>query len=312
MISKDKVQIITGVNFTNVLLGMSKPVLDSGTLLVSLNPGPPSLAGKGCNPHFFSVSYQNDGVAEAMGEYFNRKGIKDVYLLAPNYPAGKDLMTGFKRFYKGEIKKEVYTQFEQLDYAAEIASIRAEKPKAVFYFYPGSLGINFLRQYTDAGLKSEIPLYGPSFSLDQTIFAASGDTPLGAYATTFWTESLQNTQNQEFVAAFEKAYGRLPSAYAAQAYDGARLLDAAIKETNGKVDNADLLAQAIKKANFASVRGSFKFNNNNFPIHDYYITRVEKDSKGRTVMKPLEKVLSNHSDAYAKDCLMQAQAAAPK
>lgn len=302
MISKDRVQIITGINFSNVLLGVAKPVLDSGTLLVSVGPGPTALAGKNCNPNFFSVSYQNENAGEAMGQYFTKKGITDVYLLAPNYPAGKDLMSGFKRFYKGTIKKEIYTQFEQLDYAAEIASIRSEKPRAIFYFYPGTLGINFLRQYADAGLKTEIPLYAPSWSLDQTTFAAAGDTAIGAYASTMWTESLDNPQNQEFVAAFEKTYGRLPSGYAAQAYDAARLLDAAIGEIGGRVDDRAALSSALKRANFKSVRGDFKFNTNNFPIQDFYIVRIEKDDKGRTVTKPVETVFTAHSDYYAQEC----------
>ena len=304
MIARDKVQIITGVNFSNVLLGISKPVLDSGTLLISVGPGPTALAGKNCNPHFFSVSYQNENAGEAMGEYFTKKGIKDVYLLAPNYPAGKDLMSGFKRFYKGTIKKEIYTQFEQLDYAAEIAGIRSEKPGAIFYFYPGTLGINFLRQYADAGLKTEIPLYAPSWSLDQTTFAAAGDTALGAYASTMWTESLKNPENQEFVAAFEKAYGRLPSGYAAQAYDTARLLDAAIHDIGGHVDDKDALAAALKKADFKSVRGDFKFNTNNFPIQNFYIARVDRGPNGSTLTTPIETVFTAHGDAYAKECKM--------
>lgn len=303
MVSKDRVQIITGVNFSNVLLAIAKPVLDGGAILMSVNPGPTLLAGKNCNSHFFSMSYQNENAGEAMGQYFTQKGLTNVYLMAPNYPAGKDLMSGFKRFYKGTIKKEIYTQFEQLDYAAEIADIRSEKPGEIFFFYPGTLGINFLRQYSDAGLKTEIPLYS-AWSLDQTVFKATGDTAIGAFSSTMWTESFDNPENKDFVAAFQKEYGRLPSGYAAQAFDTARLLDAAIRDAGDHVDDKDALAAAIKKANFTSVRGPFKFNNNNFPIQDFFVARVERDAQGQTVMTPVETVFTAHGDAYAKDCRM--------
>lgn len=306
MVEQDNVNIITGINFSNVLLAVAKPVLKSETFLISLGAGPSPLAGKQCDPYFFVTSWQNDGAAEAMGAYMTKQNISGVYLMAPNYPAGKDLIAGFKRFYKGEVLKEVYTKFDQLDYAAEIAEVRSAKPKAVFFFYPGSLGISFLKQYADAGLKKTIPLYGPSFSLDQTIFPAVGDAPIGAYASSFWTEKLDNPENREFVVNFEKTYGRLPSAYAAQAYDTARLLDAAIGQVGGKVEDKSAFRIALAKANFKSIRGPFKFNKNQYPIQNYYIARIEKDARGRTVMNPFETALNDHADAYVSDCSMSA------
>lgn len=302
MIERDKVDVVTGINFSNVMLAVAKPVLENKTILLSINAGPSQLAGAGCSPYYFNVAFQNDNVPEAMGQYLTQKGVKSVYLLAPNYPAGKDMLAGFKRFYKGNIVGEVYTQFNQPDYAAELAAIRAAKPDAVFYFYPGGMGVNFLKQFAQAGLKSEIPLYGPSFSLDQTVLPAVGDAALGTFSTAFWSEKTDNAVNKAFVEAFEAAYGRIPSPYAATGYDGARLLDKAIAGTGGKVKDRAALAKAIKDAKFDSVRGNFRFNRNHYPIQDYALYEVVKDDKGRLVNAYRAPVLTGHEDAYVKEC----------
>jgi len=302
MIERDKVDVVTGINFSNVMLAVAKPVLENKTILLSINAGPSQLAGAGCSPYYFNVAFQNDNVPEAMGHYLTQKGVKSVYLLAPNYPAGKDMLAGFKRFYKGAIAGEVYTQFNQPDYAAELAAIRAAKPEAVFYFYPGGMGVNFLKQFAQAGLKSDIPLYGPSFSLDQTVLPAVGDAGLGTFSTAFWSEKTDNAANKAFVEAFEAAYGRIPSPAAATGYDGARLLDKAIAGAGGKVKDRAALAKAIKDAKFESVRGNFRFNRNHYPIQDYALYEVVKDEKGRLVNAYRAPVLTNHEDAYVKEC----------
>ncbi len=239
-----------------------------------------------------------------MGIHLTNKGVKRVYLMAPNYPAGKDFLAGFKRTFKGEIVDEVYTAFGQLDYAAEIAQLRSKKPDAVFFFYPGGMGINFVKQYAQAGLKSEIPLFGPSFSLDQTVLPAMGDAALGASASVFWSESFDNPASKKFVADFEAAYGRLPSPQASDAYDTARLIDAALKSIDGKIEDKAAFQKALETVKFDTVRGKFKFNTNHYPIQDFYLAEVAKDEKGRpvTVLKGL--IVADHGDAYAKDCNM--------
>lgn len=304
MVERDKVDIVTGINFSNVLLAAAKPILESKTILMSINAGPSQFAGKDCNPYYFNVSFQNDNVPEAMGQFLTAKGVKTVYLLAPNYPAGRDMLAGFKRFYKGgEVVGEVYTQFNQPDYAAELAQIRQVKPEAVFYFYPGGMGINFLKQYAQSGLKNDIPLYGPSFSLDQTILPAVGDAALGTFSTAFWSETTDNAASKKFVADFEAAYGRIPSPYAATAYDGARMLDAAVRAAGGMKDK-DAFRKALKTAKFESVRGDFSLNVNNHPIQNYYLYEVVKDAKGRLVNAYRSEVFRAHKDAYFSACTM--------
>lgn len=304
MIDRDRIDILSGLIWSNVLLAVARPALDAGIFVISANAGPSVLAGKRCHPNFFAASWQNDNVHEAMGHHAQKSGYKRVYIMAPNYPAGRDALAGFKRFYKGEIAGEVYTQFGQLDYAAEIAQLRAAKPDATYFFYPGGMGINFVRQYAQAGLTKEIPLLGPSFSLDQIVLPAAGDAAIGALASTFWSEKLPNPANKRFVADFEAAHERIPSPFAAQAYDTARLIGSALKATGGRVDNKDAFRAAMLKADIDSVRGSFKLNTNHFPIQSYYLTEIVKDEKGRLIMDLRDTLLKDHGDAYVGDCKM--------
>ena len=306
MIERDKVQILTGVNFSNVMLAIAKPVLDSGAFIVSNNAGPSQFAGAQCNPHFFVASFQNDTAPEAMGVLLQKRGVKKMYLLAPNYPAGKDFLAGFKRFYKGEIVGETYTTFGQLDYAAEIAQVRAANPDGVFFFYPGGMGINFVKQYDQAGMKKSAPLYGPSFSLDQTVLPAIGDASVGAFASAFWAETFDNPQSRKFVADFEAKYNRLPSPNAAAAYDTARIIDAAAKSIGGKIEDKAAFQKALETVKFESLRGNFRFNTNHYPVQDFYLTEIVKDAKGRPVMAMREKIDSDHQDAYVGQCKMAA------
>ncbi|MCK9917447.1 ABC transporter substrate-binding protein [Microbacteriaceae bacterium K1510] len=307
MIDSDRVQIVTGIVYSNVLLAVIKPVLDSGAFYISTNAGPSQLAGKQCHPRFFGVSHQNDMVIEGIGIHMQEKGYKNVYLLAPNYPAGKDMLNGFKRYFKGAIAGEVYTPFGQIDYSAEIAQIRAAKPDAVMFFYPGGMGINFIKQYTQAGLKSQIPLFTGSHGVDQTILPGAGDAALGVIGGALWSEFLDTPLNKKFVADYEADYGRIPSPYAAMAYDTARLIDAAATAVNGKIEDKEAFRKALETVRFESVRGNFRFNKNHFPVMNYYLTVVEKDDRGRLVNAYKGTVARDLADAYAGDCQMAAR-----
>ncbi|MDE2578310.1 MAG: ABC transporter substrate-binding protein [Hyphomicrobiales bacterium] len=307
MVERDKINVLTGVIFSNVMLAVAKPALDAGVFVVSANAGPSQYAGAQCNPHYFAVSFQNDSGAEAMGTYLNAKGVKKIYALAPNYPAGKDFIAGFKRTFKGELVGEKYTTFGQLDYAAEIAEIRAANPQGVFFFYPGGMGVNFVKQYDQAGLKKTAPLYGPSFSVDQTVLPAMGDAALGAYSAAFWAETWDNPQSKKFVADFEAKYHRIPSSYASDGYDTALVLDAAAKAIGGKIEDKKAFRKALETAKFTSLRGNFKFDTNHYPIQDYYLTEIVKDPKGRPIMQVREKIDSDHRDAYVSQCKMAAE-----
>ncbi len=299
---KDGVKIMTGIVFSNVAMAVVPKIIKENVLYLSANAGPSDLAGSGCDPNYFSVSYQNDNLDEVVGQYVTEVGHKNVYLLAPNYPAGKDHLAGFKRYYKGNIAGEVYTKLDQADYAAEIATIRDAKPEAVFFFLPGGMGINFLKQYAQAGLNKIIPIYGPAFSFDERILGAVGDAALGVKNGSQWTHDLENPANLQFVAAYRKAYNRTPTLYAAQGYDTARLIGSALKATGGKTELA-ALRTAVKRADFASVRDNFSFGNNQHPIQDIYIREVIQTETGFT-NKTVKKVFTNHVDAYAKECKM--------
>lgn len=302
-IKTEKVDAAIGFSFSNLLLAVYPIITQSETVLISSNPGPSQIAGKECSKYFFSTSWQGDSFAEAMGAYLTKKGIKNVYVMAPNYAAGKDVVAGFKRFYKGPIVGEVYTGLNQLDFAAELAQLRAANPSAVFAFYPGGLGINFVRQYSQAGLKDKFPLY-TSYTIDNTTLRGIGDDAVGLVRTSFWDEQADNPVNRRFVADFEKRFGRTPADYAGQAYDTIMLLDSAVRQVKGRIEDKPAFLAALKKAQFKSIRGNFRFNNNNFPVQNYYVGHVAKEG-GKLRIKTDELVLKDHGDAYAAQCPMK-------
>ena len=303
MVERDKIGIMTGIVWSNLAIAVVPKVTEKGVFYISPNAGPSKLAGAGCSPNYFNVAWQNDNLHEAMGQYVTEKGFKNVYILAPNYPAGKDALTGFKRFYKGDLAGEVYTKLGQTDYAAEIAALRGAKPDAVFFFLPGGMGISFLKQYAQAGLTDKVPVFGPAFSFDQTILGAVGDAALGVINSSQWNKDIDNPANAAFVADFQKAYGRLPSLYASQGYDAARLIGSALMAVGGDVSNADGFRTALKKADFASVRGKFRFGANNHPVQDIYVRQVVKEGDVLT-NKIIATAFTDHADAYAAECKM--------
>lgn len=304
MIARDGVKLMTGIVFSNVAMAVIPKVVRDGVVYISPNAGPSQLAGSGCHPNYFNVAWQNDNLHEATGQYVSDAGHTNAYILAPNYPAGKDALTGFKRFYTGEIAAEVYTQLNQTDYAAELAAIRDAKPEAVYFFLPGGMGINFVKQYSQAGLSGEIPLYGPAFSFDERLLGAVGEAALGVKNASQWTWDLDVPGNAEFVAAFREKYGRTPTLYASQGYDAAQLIASALKATGGSLDDMDAFRAALKAADFQSVRGDFSFGANQHPVQDIYIREVVKGEDGGLTNKTLDKVFDDHADAYVGECAM--------
>ena len=302
MVQRDEVHVVTGIVWSNLALAIMPTLARGETVFVSPNAGPSALAGEQCSRYFFNVAYQNDNNHEAMGQHVTNEGHQRVFLLAPNYPAGQDSLTGFKRFFDGEVVEEVYTQLGQLDYAAEIAQIRAAEPDAVFFFLPGGMGINFLKQYDQAGMKDEVPIYGPAFSFSQDILGAAGEAALGVYNTAQWSPDLDNPANARFVADFQEAYGRLPSLYAAQAYDAAQLIGAAVAAIDGAVDDTDALIAALETVSFDSIRGPFRFNTNHFPIQDFYLRQVVALEDGTLTNRMVDTVFTDHADVYAEAC----------
>lgn len=301
---RDKIDFFTGPVASSAALAVGPALFAAKVPYLSSNPGPSQYAGKQCNPYFFGVSYQNDTYDEAAGKVANEKGYKNVVLIAPNYPAGKDHLNGFKRFYTGEVKDEIYTKVGQIDYAPEIAQIRTAKPDAVYFFLPAAMGINFMKQFVGGGLK-DIPLLAPGFSADQDVIAAVGEPMEGLHNTAHWAHDLDVPANVEFVAAFRKKYdGRYPTVYAAQAYDVIMAIDAAVREVGGKVEDREAVIAALKKANFKSVRGDFHYGPNHFPVQNYYLRVVQKDADGQLTNTLVGTVMEKHQDAYVSECKM--------
>ena len=303
-VERDKVDFVVGPIFSNMLQAIMKPVTDSGTILISPNAGTSNYAGKECNANFFVTSYQNDQSFEVLGKYAQDTGIKKLYLMAPNYQAGKDALAGVKRYFKGEILDEVYVPLGQLDYQAELTKIAAAKPDAIFVFLPGGMGVNFVKQFRQAGLADKT-VFLSAFTVDESTLPAQKDAALGFFGGANWAPNLDNPQNKAFVAAYEKEHGAVPGTYAFQSYDAAQLIDSAVRAVKGNLADKDALRAALQKADFKSLRGSFKFNTNHYPIQDYYLRVIEKDGKGRVTNKTLGTIFRNHADAYVGECKMK-------
>jgi branched-chain amino acid transport system substrate-binding protein len=301
LVEKDKVAIIAGVGFSNIMLAVHKYVTDNKVFLIGSNAGPSQIAGAQCSPYQFITSWQGDQAAEAVGQYAASKGYKRIVALAPNYPAGKDEIAGFKRTYKGELAEELYTPLTQLDFSAEFAQVAAKKPDAVFAFFPGGLGVAFIKQYEQAGFLAKTPLI-TAYTVDAISLPALRESALGMISGGHWAPDTDNAANKTFVADFEQKYKRIPSNYAAQSYDSALLIDSALAKVKGSVSDKPALMSALKAADFKSVRGDFRFNNNNFPIQDMRVMEVAKDAQGRVSLKTISTPLKQTSDAYHDLC----------
>lgn len=304
-LKRDKVDVMTGVVFSNVLLPILPTVLANDTVYVSANTGPADYAGAKCNRNFFSVASQNEDIPQAVGKFAVDKNYKRIALIAPNYPGGRELINGFKRQYKGNIVEELYSRLGQLDFAAELATIRAAKPDAIFFFLPGGMGVNFIKQFEASGMAKQVDLLAPGFSADEDTIKAVGDAIVGVYNGSHWSADMTNAANEKFVADFVKTYGRMPTLYAAQAYDAALLIDGAVASVGGRVEDRDAFRAALRKANFKSVRGNFRFNNNQYPVHNLYLRVVQKGANGKIANKLVSTILADHSDSFAASCPMK-------
>lgn len=299
MIQSEKVDVMTGIIWSNLAMAVVPGAVAQGVFYLSPNAGPSQLAGAGCNPNYFNVAWQNDNLHEGAGAWANQSGLKNSFILAPNYPAGKDALTGYKRTYQGELAGELFTELGQTDYAAEIAQIRASDADSVYFFLPGGMGISFIKQYADSGIGK--PLIGPGFSFDQDILGAVGDAAVGAINTSQWGKDLDNPTNKAFVETFQAEYGRLPSLYASQGFDTANLLISALEKAQPA--DADAFRAALMAAEFDSTRGEFKFGPNNHPIQTIYAREVIKEGDALT-NKIIGTAIENHADAYAAECKM--------
>jgi branched-chain amino acid transport system substrate-binding protein len=304
LVDRDKVAFVVGPIFSNILAAIVKPVTEANVFLISPNAGTSSFAGKDCKPNLFVTSYQNDQVYEVLGQYAQESGVKKVIIIVPNYQAGKDAAAGFKHRFSGEILDEIYVPLGQLDYSAELTRIVATNPDAIFAFIPGGMGVNFVKQFRQAGLADKIPFLS-AFTVEESTLPALQDAALGMFGGSDWAPNLDNPQNNAFVAAYVKEYNAIPATFAFQAYDAAMLIDSALHATKDSPADAEALRAALKRADFKSLRGAFKFNNNHYPIQDFYLTKVGKRPDGRYQTEIVKKVFTNYRDSYAKDCPMK-------
>jgi branched-chain amino acid transport system substrate-binding protein len=305
LVQSDKVDFVVGYIWSNVLLASLKPVLDTQTFLISANAGPSQLAGELCSPFFFSTSWNNDQTPQAMGEYMNQKDVKSVYLIGPNYAAGKDMLAGVASTFKGKVVGEDLTKWpDQLDFSAELTKVKAAKPDAVFVFYPGAAGVQFLTQYSQAGLKGQIPLY-TAFTIDALSLPLQKEMALGVPGTQQWVNDLPNDANKKYVADFRAKHKAYPSFYGAQSYDAANFINSAVVGVKGDLANKDGIRAELRKVNYASVRGPYKLGNNHIPIQNFYLQDVVKDAEGNLTLKTVTTIVKDSQDKHHAKCPMK-------
>ena len=305
LVESDKVDFVIGYIWSNVLLASLKPVVDSQTFLISANAGPSQIAGEQCSPYFFSTSWQNDQTPQAMGTYMTKKGVKTAFLIGPNYAAGKDMLTGVRTTFKGQVIGEELTKWpDQLDFSTELSKVRAAKPEAVFVFYPGAAGVQFLTQYAQSGLKGQIPLY-TAFTVDAITLPLQKDLALGVPGAQQWVNDLPNDANKKFVADFRAKHKNYPSFYGAQSYDAANFVNSAVVAVNGDLTKKDAMRAEMRKANYASVRGPYKYGNNHFPIQNFYLQDVVKDAQGNLTLKTEATIVKDSQDQFHEKCPMK-------
>jgi branched-chain amino acid transport system substrate-binding protein len=304
LLERDHVDIVVGPIFSNVLGAIHKPVMDAGKILISTNAGSSSFAGAACNPDFFVTSYQNDQIFQTLGKIANDKGYKRVFAMVPNYRAGKDALAGFKRTYKGKIIAEELVPLKGIDFQSELSKLSSLKPDALFTFMPGGLGITLIKQYNQAGLKGKVPVIS-AFTADEATLPALGAAAEGIYGALTWAPNMDNPQNKKFVSEYEAAYKAIPASYAMQAYDAAMLINSAAVALKGDFSSTKAVSAELRKANFKSLRGAFKFNVNGYPIQNFYLTKVAKRPDGLYETQIVEKVLSDYADSYAKNCKLK-------
>ncbi|HWK94202.1 MAG TPA: ABC transporter substrate-binding protein [Pseudolabrys sp.] len=306
LIESDKVDFVAGYIWSNVLLASLKPVIDAKTFLISANAGPSQIAGELCSPFFFSTSWQNDQTPQAVGLYMNQKNVKSVFLIGPNYAAGKDMLAGLASTFKGKVVgQELTTWPTQLDFSAELAKAKASGAEAIFVFYPGAAGVQFLNQYAASGLKATMPLY-TAFTIDELSLPLQKDNAIGVPGAQQWVHDLPNAENKKFVEDYRKKYpGLRPTYYGAQAYDAAQLINSAVVATKGNLSDKAAVQKAMEKADFKSLRGNFKFGNNHFPIQNFYLQDVVKDASGELSLKTVATIVKDDQDRFASKCSMK-------
>ncbi len=305
LVESDKVDFVIGYIWSNVLLASLKPVVDSQTFLISANAGPSQIAGEQCSPFFFSTSWQNDQTPQAMGTDMTQKGVKTAFLIGPNYAAGKDMLTGVRTTFKGQVIGEELTKWpDQLDFSTELSKVRAARPEAVFVFYPGAAGVQFLTQYAQSGLKGQIPLY-TAFTIDAITLPLQKDLALGVPGAQEWVNDLPNDANKKFVADFRAKHKNYPSFYGAQSYDAANFVNSAVVAVNGDLSKRDAMRAEMRKAHYASVRGPYKYGNNQFPIQNFYLQDVVKDAEGNFTLKTVTMIVKDSQDQFHDKCPMK-------
>ncbi len=303
LIEREEVDIIVGTIFSNMLQAIFKPIVESETFLISPNAGPSTFAGKNCNPFFFVTSYQNNQNSEVAGLMANAQGYENVFLMVPNYQAGRDNVAGFKSTFKGNVTSEAFTPLGHQDFSAELAQISTSGSDALFTFMPGGMGVRLVKQFAGAGLRDNMDFMSV-FTTDETTLPGQKTDAVDFLAAGNWAPDMDSPGNKAFVEAFEAKYGYIPGGYAMQAYDTAMLIDSAVAKVGGDMADKDAVREALRAADFQSLRGDFAFSNNHYPVQDFHMLKVVERADGKFHTSYVETMIEDYADSFKQDCAM--------
>ena len=301
LVTQERIHIGAGFMWTNIMLAVRTPLIDNKRIILSTVAGPSTMAGKECTPYFVSTSWTGEQTAQAGGDLLNADGVKSLYIMVPNYQGGKDIVAGVTSTYKGKVVGQSLFKMGESDFQADISKLRAEKPEAVFYFGPGAMSVAFMRQWAASGAGKDIKLY-THFAVDSITLPVVGESALGTFHVSSWAKDSPNAVNQKFIKDYLAKFGHMPSVFAQQAYDGPRLLAAALTKSGGKFEDPIAFMKVLRHTPYPSARGYFPYNVNGLPIVDFYKREVVRGADGKPQIVTRATVVKASKDPYWQEC----------
>ena len=276
LIKRDQVDVLIGSVHSGVAMAMAKSAKESGTLLIVPNAGADAVTGAMCANNIFRSSFSNWQPGYAMGEVMAKKGIKKVVTITWKYAAGDESVRGFKESFEkggGTVVKELSLPFPGVEFQGLLTEIAAAKPDAVFTFFAGGGAVKFVKDYSAAGLKKSIPLYGSGFLTDGNL-EAQGEAADGLFTALHYADSLDTKRDNAFRLNYAKTYRLQPDVYAVQGYDAAQMLAIGLNATKGDASKSAEISAALRKVTIDSPRGPFTISKAHNPVQDFYLRQA--------------------------------------
>ncbi|CAA7617917.1 ABC transporter substrate-binding protein [Magnetospirillum sp. SS-4] len=281
LLEREKVDFILTAVSQASMAAIVKPLNESRTFILNLDAYPDGLFGARCSASLFGLGTPPDAVSEAAGMHFANEKYRRLVVIGHDTRQTDMAVAALRRTWGGEDVTVLKARHGAATFAPEIRRIRELAPDAVYTLLSGGMGLALVRDYAAAGLKADIPLLGVWSNFERPHLTAMDDQGLDLLNVAPWSPDLDSPLNKRMISDFELEYGRPATSWVAQGYDSALLLEAAMKVTAGRTSDREAVRNALRRAEFASVRGGFRFETNHAPVINLYLRRVARDAKGR-------------------------------